>query len=271
MLGHPPGNVPGGRKGHDMLTHNNVKEIQEEKWRTKSPINGIAAVAVLATVLAACGGGATTTAGDTATTAAADTTTAPEATTTTAAATTTTAEATTTTVDALTRRCQNIQCVEGEVTLDQFEPEITFTTEHGWKVSFAQAGAVILEDLDQPVPFTRAVLILNAEPYEADTVDEWLELNDGVTVEDRQETQVGGLDAVVYDLTYEGTEHIPFLRALPCEPCGGRIVLRSSDYDRVWVIERDAQQPLVVFSQVLRADVPWLEKAQAIVDTVEFG
>jgi hypothetical protein len=39
----------------------------------------------------------------------------------------------------------------------------------------------------------------------------------------------------------------------------------------VWVIDRDAPQPLVVFTQVLRADAQWLEKAQAIVDTMEFG
>lgn len=83
----------------------------------RSPINGIAAIAVLATVLAACGGGtgggATTIAGDTATTAAADTTMEPEATTTTEATTTPRAGATTTTVDAVTRICRSIQCVEG--------------------------------------------------------------------------------------------------------------------------------------------------------------
>jgi hypothetical protein len=80
-----------------------------------------------------------------------------------------------------------------------------------------------------------------------------------------------GFAAVVYDLTYDGTQHILFLRASSCEPCGGAILLRSSDYHRVWVIDRDAPQPLVVFTQVLRADAQWLEKAQAIVDTMEFG
>jgi hypothetical protein len=107
-----------------------------------------------------------------------------------------------------------------EVTLDQFDTEITFTTEHTWRTDFAQAGAVILLGLDQQVAFTRAVLILSAEPFKAESVDEWLELHDqdGVTVEDRQETQVGGVC---------GCRLRPDLRRHPTYPVPASFLVRA--------------------------------------------
>ena len=79
---------------------------------------------------------------------------------------------------------------------------------------------MILLGLDQQVAFTRAVLILSAEPFKAESVDEWLELHDqdGVTVEDRQETQVGGVC---------GCRLRPDLRRHPTYPVPASFLVRA--------------------------------------------
>lgn len=158
--------------------------------------------------------------------------------------------------------------VEGEVELGQFPTQVSFTTSDSWFVPLARSGAVILEDLDQEAMFTRALLILSATPFEAETVDGWADGHDDVSILQQDETQVGGFDTIVYDLTYDGAEEVPFLTA---PGYGGEIVLRSTEYYRVWVIDINDENPLVLFSPVLRGDIGWFDKAQAIVDSMEFG
>lgn len=158
--------------------------------------------------------------------------------------------------------------VEGEVELGQFPTHVAITTSDSWFVPLAQPGAVILEDPDQEAMFTRAVLILSATPFEAETVDGWADGHDDVSILQQDETQVGGSEATVYDLTYDGPGEVPFLTA---PGYGGEIVLRSTEYYRVWVIDIDDEKPLVVFSPVLRGDTGWFDKAQAIIDTMRFG
>lgn len=158
---------------------------------------------------------------------------------------------------------------KGKVDLaDLFDLPVSVTTDTWWTTAVVQSGAVILEFRERETPFTRAVLILSAEPIDAKTVDEWADRHDTVTLEDRQETQVSGFDTVVYDLTYDGDGEVPFLSA-PC--CGGRIILRNTEYYRVWVIDIDAETPLVVLSPVLRSDLDWFENAQNVVDSMEIG
>lgn len=208
------------------------------------------AVAVLALglVLAACG---------TADTEGATTTRAPEETTTTTGPT-----------EAEPEGVSPGSSVEGEVELGQFPTPVSFATSDSWFVPLAQPGAVILEDLDQEAMFTRALLILSATPFEAETVDGWADGQDDVSILQQDEIQIGGFDTTVYDLTYDGPEEVPFLTA---PGYGGEIVLRSTEYYRVWVIDIHDEAPLVLFSPVLRGDTGWFDKVQAIIDSMEFG
>lgn len=158
---------------------------------------------------------------------------------------------------------------QGEAVLaEEFDVPVSITTESEWFAAVVQPGAVILEYPERETPYTRAVLILSAEPLGAETVDEWAEQQDAVTLHDRQETQVSGLDTVVYDLTHDSDTEVPFLSA-PC--CGGQIILRNTEYYRVWVIDVDSDAPLVVFSPVLRDDTEWYEHAQDVVDSMVIG
>lgn len=158
--------------------------------------------------------------------------------------------------------------VEGEVELGQFPTQVSITTSDSWFVELAQPGAVFLVDLDRETPTTRAVLVLSATPFEAETVGGWADGHDGVSILQQDETQVGGLETTVYDLTYDGPGEVPFL-TVQC--CGGRLILRSTEYYRVWVIDIDDETPLVLFSPVLRGDAGWFDKAQALIDTIQFG
>lgn len=158
--------------------------------------------------------------------------------------------------------------IEGEVELGQFPTQVSFTTSDSWFVPVAQPGAVILEDLDRESDFTRAVLILSATPFEAETVNGWADRHDDVSILQQDETQVGGFETTVYDLTYDGPGEVPFLTA---QCCGGRIILRSTEYYRIWVIDINDENPLVLFSPVLRGDAGWFDKARALIDTMQFG
>lgn len=158
---------------------------------------------------------------------------------------------------------------EGDAILaDEFDAPVSISSEDEWVAAVVEPGAVILEYPERETPFTRAVLILSAEPLGADSVDEWASQQDAVSIESRNETQVSSFGTVVYDLTYDGEGELPFLSV---ECCGGQIVLRNSEYYRVWVIGIDADRPLVVFSPVLRGDLDWYVNAQGIVDSMEIG
>jgi len=160
--------------------------------------------------------------------------------------------------------------VEGDVELGQFPTPISFTTKDSWFVPIAEPDGVVLEDPVQEAPFTRAVLFLTATPMGGlDTIGDLVgsgDQYDEVTIVDQAETQVGGFDATVYDLTYDGSGTLPFLST---EGFGGSIVLRDTEYYRIW--EVDNGDDFVLFAPVLRGDVEWLDKAEALIDTIQFG
>lgn len=157
--------------------------------------------------------------------------------------------------------------VLGEVELDMLESTVTLTAEEPWNVEIAMDGAVVLVDPDRVSEFTRGVMFLEAIPFAA-TIDEWADMHDGATIESRYETQVGGLDAVVYDITYAGEGDLAILTAT-C--CGGSIVVRSIEYYRVWTIETGRDRPLALFAAVLTDDTDWLSKAEQLVATIEIA
>ena len=224
---------------------------------TKSTIVLVA----MALALAACGGDSDATADTATTTEAAPTTTA-------AAGTTTTAEG---------EGVNPGDTVEGDIELGQFPTPISFTTSDSWFVPIAEPEGVVFEDPAREAPFTRSVLFLIATPtggHETvgDRVENPEDLSglglqyDEVTIVDQAETQVGGFNTTVYDLTYDGSEELPFLRT---RGFGGKIILRDTEYYRIW--EVDNGEDFVLFAPVLRGDVEWLDKAQALIDTIEFG
>lgn len=234
--------------------------------------------AVMASALAACGGDDDdATAEATATTEAAPTTTAPADTTipvTDAAPTTAPpADATPPTEGG---GVSPGDTVEGDIELGQFPTPISFTTSDRWLVPVAEPEGVALEDPVQEAPFTRAVLFLIATPTGGhQTIGDRVGSEDlsglglqydEVTIVDQAATQVGGFDATVYDLTYDGSGELPLLRT---QGFGGSIILRDTEYYRIW--EVDNGEDFVVFAPVLRGDLEWLDKAEALIDTIEFG
>ena len=158
--------------------------------------------------------------------------------------------------------------IQGQEAFSDFAMPISITAETEWVAAVEQPGAVILEYPEREAPFTRAVLILHAEPFGAATVDEWVGLQEDVALVERQETQIDGFAVVVYDLTYDGVEELPFLSA---DCCGGRIILRNTEYYRVWAFEDAWGAPLVVFSPVLRGDTEWFQNAEDLVNSMQIG
>ena len=189
-------------------------------------------------------------------------------TTTTEASPTTTTVATTTTAKAV--GVSSGDTVEGFVGLGQFPAPISFTTSDSWDVPFAEPEGVVLADPVTEAPFTRALLFLIATPtggHESigDQVAQGSQFEQ-VTIIEQAETTVGGFDATVYDLTYDGPGELDFLIT---QGFGGSIILRNTEYYRVW--EVDNGERLVLFAPVLRGDLEWFNKAEALIDTIEFG
>lgn len=144
------------------------------------------------------------------------------------------------------------------------------TLDGNWVALEVNPASVILEYTERVARYTRGVLISSAIPVAAETLDEWAAAQDLLTVENREPTQVSGYDAVVYDLTYDGDGEVTVLTN-SCQLCGGRLILRNSEYYRIWMVDIDAERPLAIFSPVLRDDVDWLENADAVVDSMQIG
>jgi hypothetical protein len=58
---------------------------------------------------------------------------------------------------------------------------------------------------------------------------------------------------------------------LTAKCCGGSMVVRSTEYYRVWIIDTGEESPLAFFVPVLKDDLDWLEKAERLIATVEFA
>ncbi len=197
----------------------------------------IVILAAMALALAACGGDDDDATADATTTEAAPTTAAP-------------AEATPPTEG---EGVSPGDTVEGDVELGQFPTPISFTTKDSWFVPIAEPDGVVLEDPVQEAPFTRAVLFLTATPMGGlDTIGDLVgsgDQYDEVTIVDQAETQVGGFDATVYDLTYDGSGELPFLST---QGFGGSIVLRDTEYYRIWEVDNGGDFVLAVRSGAAR-------------------
>jgi hypothetical protein len=218
----------------------------------------ILVVAVL--ILASCGGG---NAAETDAAAAADPAAEQESTTTTEPPTTTTTAAPTTTEPENVLQVGDV--LVGEAELDMLEPAVTISAEDPWNVVEVMDGAVIFEDPDKLSPWTNAVLLVESVPFAA-TIDDWADTHDTATIESRSETQVGRLDAVVYDISYTGENELAVLTAP-----WGQIIVRNTEYYRIWMVETGGEKPLALFVPVLTDDLDWLDKAEKLVATIEFA
>lgn len=150
------------------------------------------------------------------------------------------------------------------------EPSVALTAEDPWKLLELHRGVVLLQDPELVTQFTRAVLLVDAAPIGAETIDEWAPINADVTLQSRTETEVGGIDAVVYDITYDGEGDLPFL-SLSSSFNQGRIIVRSSEYYRVWDVNTGDEKRLFVFVPVLPDDIDWLDRAESLVSTIELS
>ena len=223
--------------------------------------------------VAACGGGAE----EPDAIAESSTTTSPNLTTTTIPPTTTTVPTTTTLPASTTTLAEpeSNAAVGEEFTgeaefLNVMERSIALAAEDPWKLLELRRGVVLLQDPELVSQFTRAILMISAEPIGADTVEDWAALNGGVTIESQGETEVGGINAVVYDITYGGEGDLPFL-SLSSGFNQGRIIVRSSEYYRVWDVNTGGEKRLFVFVPVLPDDINWLDRAERLVSTLEVG
>ncbi|NNC79100.1 MAG: hypothetical protein HKN94_03010 [Acidimicrobiales bacterium] len=228
---------------------------------------------VAAMVVAGCGGAEATetneaAAVDTTITELTTTTTGEPTTTSAVPSTTTTAPSTTSTTAEPEAGVRSGDVILGEAEIDLLDPIVTLTADEPWNVHADSVdGAIILQDPELVSEYTRGLMLLEAtKPFGA-SIDEWADANEAATIESRAETQVGGLDAIVYDISYVGDNDLAILTA-PC--CGGRIIVRNTEYYRVWMIETGRDRPFALFSAVLTDDIEWLDKAERLVATVEF-
>lgn len=235
-------------------------------------------IAILALVLAACGSDGAQDPQSTTVTAQSSTT-VPDPKTTSTVETATTVSPPQTTSSTTTTDGQEsgdetlktgLQTEGTKVVADEFDKPISVTLDGNWVALEVHHGSVILEYTERVARYTRAVIISRSNPFAAETLDEWAAGQDLVAVENREETQVSGYEAVVYDLTYDGDGELPVLTT-SCHLCGGRIILRNTEYYRIWMIDIDAERPLAIFSPVLRDDTAWLEIADAVVNSLQIG
>ena len=73
-----------------------------------------------------------------------------------------------------------------------------------------------------------------------------------------------GLNAIVYDISYTGENELAVLTAP-----WGQIIVRNTEYYRIWMTETGGDKPLVLFTAVLTDDLDWLDKAEKLVATIE--
>ena len=154
--------------------------------------------------------------------------------------------------------------------LNVVEPSIALTAETPWKLFELQRGVALLQDPELVSQFTRGVVLVDAVPIREDTIDDWAQLSNDISIQSRTETDVGGVEAVVYDITYDGDADLPIL-SLASRFNQGRIIVRSSEYYRIWDVNTGDERRLFIFAAVLHDDIEWLEKAENLVSTIELG
>lgn len=144
-----------------------------------------------------------------------------------------------------------------------------------WHVPVASTGAIALEWTDQPVPFTRAVLMLRGidyfwspEPVPNTLVGFplWVAENEIDVVED--DGRVDGAITIILDLKTRLDEPVPLAYS---EALGGLVELKPGEVVRVWIIEQAELDPIVMMAFVTEDDTDWLAEADALVDGITLG
>jgi hypothetical protein len=123
------------------------------------------------------------------------------------------------------------------------------------------------------------------EGWPADDFSGWLDnLNEGIVVTDRQETTLGGLDAIRVDLDiadiecFAGGGYCALFASNP--PAGVANAfgetwakgLNSGAKYRIWVVDQGSEAPLAIIVGILReADRSWMDALTDVVSTIGFG
>lgn len=166
--------------------------------------------------------------------------------------------------------CQDLSAADsgsidaGQYCTDVLGVDAEFATSNAWDVPVLAPGTLILEDPDTPIGVS-ALLIMRGMLADGSTeAATWLEATSSVAVEASEPATVGGYDGQVLDLTVSAGEH-PFLTV--GEPLG-RIVVRSGEYYRVWLVDLADGELLVGFAPVATGNEDWLAKADEIMNSL---
>lgn len=159
----------------------------------------------------------------------------------------------------------------GKHSTDQIGTGVTFTIDERWLVPISEPDTLILQSVDPPKPFTRAVQVMRnvslqgtAEP--GVDLDAFLRSNSDVTATNRRQVTVAGSDAIVADVTSTTRERTFLLASV------GPMVLRPSEVARTWVVDQGGEPPIVLFSPVAKKDADWLDTtADDVVDSIKLG
>ncbi|MEM7285835.1 MAG: hypothetical protein AAF480_05750 [Actinomycetota bacterium] len=115
------------------------------------------------------------------------------------------------------------------------------------------------------------------EGWPADDFDGWLDnLHEGVIATDPVETAINGLPALSVDLQLADDMECGWVPGF----CAGLAVnhdehikaLNKGSFYRLWFIEQAEEDPLLIVSAISSEDqAPWLDQADAVLETVAFG
>jgi hypothetical protein len=149
----------------------------------------------------------------------------------------------------------------GSYCTDALGPTIELETSNDWTVPLQAPGTLILSD-PEAAPPVRALLLMRGRLAD-DTSDPeaWFAAQEGVEIVSSSPTELGDLDATVFDVTADVPGEVQFLRVGPPVEV---IVLRAGESYRIWWAQPDGSDAIVGFAPVAAGDEAWLERADEV-------
>lgn len=167
--------------------------------------------------------------------------------------------------------CQeDVVVASGDITAgshctDVLGPAIEFETSHDWSIPLQAPGTFIVADPEATGPVQAVLLMRGRLADGASDPETWFASQDGVDVVASAPTEVGGLDATVFDVTADVPTDLQFLRVGPPVEV---IVLRGGEYYRIWWAQPEEGDAIVGFAPVASGDEDWLERADEIMGSL---
>lgn len=170
---------------------------------------------------------------------------------------------------------------------------MSFTTTERLNTQPNGGGTFVLSDVASRGPDDRDLVFLRtaylSDPtapnlpieeqsfWPADDFLGWLEnLHEGVIAGDPVETSINGLPAIRVDLELSDEIECGWLPGFCvglAENNGEEIrALNRGAFYRVWMVEQNEEDPLLIVAAIAREEqLPWFDRADAVLDTVAFG